>query len=506
MSDTDTALEEAGYCGVSSMDIYDFFKKLGLDKNNSAKSANASSGGAQFAPGIDIVNTAKSILEQEFTLLNSRRIIWGYLLGAYCGESIQDLIREIKSSRSHYWKLVENHDKDKRISSIQTQNPQLFHPLAPLDRNPWAISEKLKELQEEIWQDIERTYQERPLFQNEQVKKSLQGILYVWSLEHDYISYKQGMNELLGLIYIACYRDQFMCDSENHQLADERFKYIYSGELKDIEADSFTLFNALMDIELQMMFDVGCINRVDASVSSMSQNLHRIAKKKIGATFNPLRERCHLIFHVILKEYDEALYTHLKELEIEPHLFLMRWIRLLFTREFNVNESLSLWDYIFADNFIQKHDNEEIPHFQMALIEYFAVAMLLFVRDDCRFLVMEMVIFAVLDGDVNYCLKRLFKYPPVNDISTLMARALCLKRPKFVECMDQMTNDSGSSWETPQTQAPNLTKVTTAPTTPMIPKDAVTSSNSILCQTRKEIVEVILNMEALYKSNANELG
>lgn len=42
--------------------------------------------------------------------------------------------------------------------------------------------------------------------------------------------------------------------------------------------------------------------------------------------------------------------THLKSLDIVPQVFLIRWVRLLFVREFAFEDVLCLWDVIFAED------------------------------------------------------------------------------------------------------------------------------------------------------------
>jgi len=110
--------------------------------------------------------------------------------------------------------------------------------------------------------------------------------------------------------------------------------------------------------------------------------------------------KCHRIQHQLLKQYDPALYQHLSGLGIEPQLYGMyvartalpggiavrcaspcattplmrragcsRWLRLLFAREFHVDDVLKLWDGIFADD----------PY--LGVVDYLSVSMLLFIRD-----------------------------------------------------------------------------------------------------------------------------
>ena len=121
-------------------------------------------------------------------------------------------------------------------------------------------------------------------------------------------------------------------------------------------------------------------------------------------SMTPVVRKCHKIQHLLLKQYDPALYSHLNGLGIEPQLYGMygpvppgptqrvrfhdsdllalhrgaprfalglnsRWLRLLFAREFHINDVLRLWDGIFADD----------P--RLSVVDYMSVAMLLFIRD-----------------------------------------------------------------------------------------------------------------------------
>lgn len=70
-----------------------------------------------------------------------------------------------------------------------------------------------------------------------------------------------------------------------------------------------------------------------------------------------------------LKIYDFELYSALISLEIAPQIYVMRWLRMLFSREFSFNEIILLWTGLFAE------DSE------LKLLEYVVVAMLLRIRE-----------------------------------------------------------------------------------------------------------------------------
>lgn len=75
----------------------------------------------------------------------------------------------------------------------------------------------------------------------------------------------------------------------------------------------------------------------------------------------------------ILAKEDLHLHNHLLKLEIPLSLFGIRWLRLLFGREFPLHDLLVVWDAIFAED--EKFD----------LINYLCVAMLVRIRDKRKF-------------------------------------------------------------------------------------------------------------------------
>ena len=57
----------------------------------------------------------------------------------------------------------------------------------------------------QIWKDVTRTQQTIAWFVEAETQKLMHRILLVWSLAHQDVGYKQGMNELLAvLLYLIC--------------------------------------------------------------------------------------------------------------------------------------------------------------------------------------------------------------------------------------------------------------------------------------------------------------
>ncbi|XP_071661077.1 TBC1 domain family member 5 isoform X4 [Patagioenas fasciata] len=108
----------------------------------------------------------------------------------------------------------------------------------------------------------------------------------------------------------------------------------------------------------------------------------------------------------LLKKHDIELYMHLNRLEIAPQIYGMRWVRLLFGREFPLQDLLVVWDALFADSIT------------LNLVDYIFVAMLLYIRD------------ALISSNYQTCLGLLMHYPPIGDVHSLILRALFLRDPK----------------------------------------------------------------------------
>ncbi|KAK7077786.1 TBC1 domain, member 5, partial [Halocaridina rubra] len=89
----------------------------------------------------------------------------------------------------------------------------------------------------------------------------------------------------------------------------------------------------------------------------------------IGPT-NLLVQKLTSIHDNLLQRHDPSLYTHLSRLEIPPQIYGIRWVRLLFGREFPLQELLMVWDAIFSDC---------QPTFP--LVDFLTVAMLSFIRE-----------------------------------------------------------------------------------------------------------------------------
>jgi TBC1 domain family member 5 len=73
---------------------------------------------------------------------------------------------------------------------------------------------------------------------------------------------------------------------------------------------------------------------------------------------------------------DPAFHAHLVAQDVIPELHLTRWLRCLLSREFAFENTLLLWDYIFAG--ADRFTSED----KFQILEHVCIAMMLLMRQD----------------------------------------------------------------------------------------------------------------------------
>lgn len=125
----------------------------------------------------------------------------------------------------------------------------------------------------------------------------------------------------------------------------------------------------------------------------------------------------------LLAVTDISLYSHLVELHVEPQFFALRWLRVLFGREFVLRDLLLVWDAIFSapssQTSLAEDDNpaNNIVHSPCsAFISAMAVSMLLELRSTL-----------LASPDATTCLQRLLNFPRNTDVRKLIKNAMSLQ-------------------------------------------------------------------------------
>jgi len=171
-----------------------------------------------------------------------------------------------------------------------------------------------------------------------------------------------------------------------------------------VEHDTFAIFENLMKLTGQWFIVTASNQPAKRPRGSSIGPLTESALHEEGN--NPLVMKCKRIQHLLLKNKDVELYQHLESLKIEAQIYLLKWVRLLFGREFHLDDLLLIWDAIFAYSV------------DLSLVDYLCIAMLIFIRTQ------------LLPKDYTGCMSRLLKYPPVEDVHFFVKQARNLAENK----------------------------------------------------------------------------
>ena len=292
---------------------------------------------------------------------------------------------------------------------------KINNPLSTASSSPWQQYFHSTELSSVIKQDLDRTYAESGFYQSDGVQQLMLNVLLVWAKCNPQYEYRQGMNELLAPIVLTVFKDSRSASWQDGLL----------GELLDrhyAEHDVWALFNKLMVVMAPFFAKIDSNN---SNGSSSKPYLRPRAQDTNDLLFpaaptpssqSPILLKCHHIHHTLLAQHDPALYRHLKSQDVQPQLYVLRWYRLLFAREFHVIDVCTVWDVLFSQEDGRRHSGVGGGGFLMA--DYFTVAMLFYVRGQ------------LLQGDNTACLRRLLKFPPVEDMRALIDRALFFTAPQ----------------------------------------------------------------------------
>merc|ERR1712228_980418 len=193
-------------------------------------------------------------------------------------------------------------------------------------------------------------------------------------------------------------------------------------DIRFIEHDTFYMFVEIMSI--------------------MSQYFMNASNKEVP----PVVERSKRIQGQFLRAMDSQLSQHLLKINLTPQLYGLRWIRLFFSREFHLRDVCVVWDAIFANYSERKQikmsklenksetivsidplkaidaalNNEANIKLDFRFVDYMSCSMLLFIRHQ------------LIGRDISHCLRRVMRYPPIEDIASLIERAYTIRNQ--IEC------------------------------------------------------------------------
>ncbi|CAL9768013.1 unnamed protein product [Musa acuminata subsp. burmannicoides] len=417
---------------------------------------------------------ASSMPQKRFS--NLRSVRWRIDLGVLPSSppaSIDDIRRVTADTRRRYANLRRRLLIDHHSPKNGKASPDLTVD-NPLSQNPdsnWGRFFSYAELGKMIDQDLYRLYPEHSgYFHTPICQALLRRVLLLWCLQHPEYGYRQGMHELLApLVYVLhfdldhltqvekLYEDLFSDEfdkisfPEGDFLSSHRIRRVNNWESGiEIENNLYKICNdhSLDELdpdtrEMLLLSDsYGAEGELGVILSErfmehdayfMFENLMFGAQGVVsmasffspvaGSNSNlpPVIEASSALYY-LLSIVDSSLHSHLVELEVEPQYFALRWLRVLFGREFCLDDLLVIWDELFYSSNSRYIDNDVEFNFEVlcsprgAFIAALAVSMLLYVRSSL-----------LATETATTCLQRLLSFPQNPDMKKLIEQAKSLQ-------------------------------------------------------------------------------
>ena len=341
-----------------------------------------------------------------------RPIAWKIFLGVLPNTtSLREWVEIISNQREEYKKKI------KKFCKIQKF---IGDPLGGGKKKKKASSSDTSyednDLKSLINKDLDRTHQEIDLFLQNKIKNNLANVLYIWSKENQNISYRQGMHELLAILFLVFYPYYFPCTKKPKNTKNdiieflkdiELYKediYIFFHDEEEIQSDLFYIFEALMKKGMSNLFSPQILQKEDPGYK-MYEIFPQMWKEDTDEdkpTY--VYRRCILLIKEKLKSLDNDLYSHFKKIELNCVPFLQKWLRCIFSREFPLEDVYIIWDILLHNEYM----NENTEKYPFIFMEYICIAMIFKLRDTLK------------DADQNECLSVLFKYPETKDIMEII--------------------------------------------------------------------------------------
>ncbi|ONI29546.1 hypothetical protein PRUPE_1G201500 [Prunus persica] len=163
--------------------------------------------------------------------------------------------------------------------------------------------------------DCPRTVPDVSFFQQAQVQKSLERILYTWAIRHPASGYVQGINDLVTPFLVVFLSEYLEGSVDSWSISD-----LSPDKISIIEADCYWCLSKLLD---------------------GMQDHYTFAQPGIQRLVFKLKE--------VVRRIDEPVSTHMEEQGLEFLQFAFRWFNCLLIREIPFHLITRLWDTYLAE-------------------------------------------------------------------------------------------------------------------------------------------------------------
>lgn len=350
------------------------------------------------------------------------------------------------------WKLLIQQQRDtyyKKLNNLLSQNENIIKFIKCHSIKGTKQYEEIYSLlptgQREVLSliklDVDRTFQDLDLFHNNKVKELLTKILFVNSIDNPDPSYCQGMNEILGTLFYSFlpsirfnkFSEEQNKGENNNSVTNLEMLYNLLVDEEHLEADLFTVYSELMSRDLTLLYTYND-DRYRNKNNAVSYDLKNLTIEDLNKSEeSDLLKRIKKIFYIYLKtdkKYFEFLFGN-----IEPNLFLLRWILCMLDREISLKNVLFVWDCILFYEFVEftvekkninlkinedkdkdKENTEESkPHIQrLNFLDYVCLSMILDLKRD------------IINSESSVILCKFLKFPNEKNIKHIMKESFNL--------------------------------------------------------------------------------
>ncbi|XP_068661760.1 uncharacterized protein [Aristolochia californica] len=163
--------------------------------------------------------------------------------------------------------------------------------------------------------DCPRTVPDVTFFQQPEIQKSLERILYTWAIRHPASGYVQGINDLVTPFLVV-----FLSEHLEDSMDKWSISNLSPSQISDIEADCYWCLSKLLD---------------------GMQDHYTFAQPGIQRLVFKLKE--------LVRRIDEPVSRHMEEQGLEFLQFAFRWFNCLLIREIPFHLVTRLWDTYLAE-------------------------------------------------------------------------------------------------------------------------------------------------------------
>lgn len=236
--------------------------------------------------------------------------LWQIYLGYFKNLKGQDYMPIVRKHRQAYDKLK----AEMKECLENMEDPLLVNPLLKVKEESFE-----KETEVLIDKDLVRTFAELELFQKPETLAELKNVLMTWSFANRLMGYRQGMNDLVGILYLV--RDEQIQELAGSQVSADYKELMNPSKT---EHDIFAMLDLLLLTGLDSfyahddMYKKAKTRQPNGRVYSFLSEDFNFKNPKL-----PIVKRANNIYSAKLSIVDPELHFHMEALKLEPQWFMM---------------------------------------------------------------------------------------------------------------------------------------------------------------------------------------